>query len=52
MSRRSLTYETRLYKYATRGFAVGIPGLETKYIDQMRLRGKDANQYSGKLVCY
>jgi len=28
MSRRSLTYETRLYKYAKRGFAVQVPGLE------------------------
>lgn len=27
MTRRSLTYETRLYKYAKRGFAVAVPGL-------------------------
>eukprot|EP01125_Pyxidicula_operculata_P005044 TRINITY_DN1852_c3_g2_i1.p1 TRINITY_DN1852_c3_g2~~TRINITY_DN1852_c3_g2_i1.p1 ORF type:complete len:1923 (-),score=635.24 TRINITY_DN1852_c3_g2_i1:335-6103(-) len=27
MSRRSLSYETRLYKYAKRGFSVAVPGL-------------------------
>uniref|UniRef100_A0A6B2KWG6 Poly [ADP-ribose] polymerase n=1 Tax=Arcella intermedia TaxID=1963864 RepID=A0A6B2KWG6_9EUKA len=27
LSRRSLTYESRLYKYAKRGFAVAVPGL-------------------------
>lgn len=27
MTRRSLTYESRLYKYAKRGFAVAVPGL-------------------------
>ena len=26
-SRRSTTYETRLIKYAKRGFAIGVPGL-------------------------
>jgi hypothetical protein len=28
MSRRSLTYEVRLYKYARRGFAVAVPGFD------------------------
>ena len=28
MSRRSLSYEARLYKYAKRGFAVAVPGLQ------------------------
>lgn len=27
LSRRSYTYETRLLKYARRGFAVAVPGL-------------------------
>ena len=39
MSRRSLTYETRLYKYATRGFSVAVPGLSRQHIDTMRLKG-------------
>ena len=47
MSRRSLTYETRLFKYANRGFAVGVPGLETKFIDHTRFRGKQLHQCSG-----
>lgn len=33
MSRRSLTYETRLYKYAKRGFAVAVPGLIRYLVD-------------------
>lgn len=33
MSRRSLTYETRLYKYAKRGFAVAVPGLQRQLIE-------------------
>jgi hypothetical protein len=28
MSRRSTTYETRLLKYATRGFGIGVAGLD------------------------
>lgn len=32
MSRRSLTYEARLYKYAKRGFAVAVPGLDRQLI--------------------
>jgi hypothetical protein len=33
LSRRSLTYETRLYKYAKRGFAVAVPGLLRHLVD-------------------
>eukprot|EP00029_Vermamoeba_vermiformis_P008738 TRINITY_DN4171_c0_g1_i1.p1 TRINITY_DN4171_c0_g1~~TRINITY_DN4171_c0_g1_i1.p1 ORF type:complete len:2196 (-),score=786.80 TRINITY_DN4171_c0_g1_i1:32-6574(-) len=32
MSRRSLTYEARLYKYAKRGFAVAVPGLDRQLV--------------------
>ena len=32
-SRQSVTYETRLLKYAERGFAVAVPGLEPQRID-------------------
>jgi hypothetical protein len=28
MTRRSTTYETRLLKYAHRGFAIGVTGLD------------------------
>jgi hypothetical protein len=28
LSRRSLTYEVRLHKYAKRGFAVAVPGFD------------------------
>ncbi len=33
MSRRSLTYESRLYKYALRGYAVAVPGLDRSNVD-------------------
>ena len=33
MSRRSLTYETRLYKYSQRGFAVAVPGFDRALVD-------------------
>lgn len=33
MSRRSLSYEARLYKYSKRGFAVAVPGLQRFLID-------------------
>jgi hypothetical protein len=33
MSRRSLTYETRLYKYAKRGYAVAVPGFQPFLVD-------------------
>eukprot|EP01122_Echinamoeba_exundans_P015092 TRINITY_DN7025_c1_g1_i1.p1 TRINITY_DN7025_c1_g1~~TRINITY_DN7025_c1_g1_i1.p1 ORF type:complete len:798 (+),score=227.94 TRINITY_DN7025_c1_g1_i1:99-2492(+) len=32
-SRRSLTYEQRLYKYSKRGFAVAVPGLDKSRVD-------------------
>ena len=32
-SRQSVTYETRLLKYAERGFAIAVPGLEPQRID-------------------
>jgi hypothetical protein len=34
MSRRSLTYEVRLYKYSKRGFAVAVPGFERHLVSQ------------------
>ena len=39
MSRRSLTYETRLQKYGIRGFQLIIPGLLKEYIDYSRIKG-------------
>ena len=33
VSRRSLTYEKRLYKYSKRGFSVAVPGLDYDMID-------------------
>ena len=32
-SRQSVTYETRLLKYAERGFAIAVPGLEPQRLD-------------------
>ena len=37
-TRRSLTYESRLYKYAKRGFAVVVPGLELARINEAAVR--------------
>jgi len=34
LSRRSLTYEIRLHKYSTRGFAVKIPGLDLTKVNE------------------
>ena len=53
-SRRSLTYETRLFKYATRGFAVGVPGYDSSYLDASRLNGKYPRHCIGltKLLVY
>jgi hypothetical protein len=39
MTRRSLTYESRLHKYAARGFQIGIPGFQHAYVDKYRLPG-------------
>ncbi len=33
MGRRSLTYETRLFKYSQRGFSVAIPGFDRDQVD-------------------
>ena len=33
MAMRSPSYETRLEKYAQRGFAIGIPGFREEYVD-------------------
>jgi len=37
LSRRSRSYEHRLYKYSKRGFAVAIPGLDMSKIDQNKV---------------
>src|SRR5690349_21727612 len=46
MSRRSLTYETRLFKYSKRGFAVAIPGFEKDRVDP-RLTQKNLRDVKG-----
>jgi hypothetical protein len=53
-SRRSLNYEVRLYKYAIRGFAVGIPGYDSAFLDSPRLDGKHPRNCVGltKLLVY
>lgn len=38
MTRRSLTYETRLKKYSKRGFAVAVPDLDKARVDPALLR--------------
>ena len=40
LSRRSFTYEDRLYKYAVRGFGVGVPGLSIQNVDWQKIEGK------------
>lgn len=40
MSRRSLTYESRLYKYSKRGFAVAIPGFDRYAPPPLSVRSK------------
>jgi hypothetical protein len=54
MSRRSFTYEERLYKYAQRGFEVGIPCIDLSTVDVERLSGKLPEQCKGltKLLVY
>ena len=37
MTRRSITYETRLFKYAQRGFKVAVPGFSHTFVDSYRL---------------
>eukprot|EP01129_Flabellula_baltica_P012849 TRINITY_DN5867_c0_g1_i1.p1 TRINITY_DN5867_c0_g1~~TRINITY_DN5867_c0_g1_i1.p1 ORF type:complete len:1757 (+),score=367.23 TRINITY_DN5867_c0_g1_i1:16-5286(+) len=53
MSRRSLTYESRLYKYAKRGFSVAVPGLHRHLInpDLFEKSPKDVNGL-GKLLIF
>lgn len=46
MSRRSLTYEIRLFKYSKRGFAVAVPTLNRNLIDPL-LFHRDARQMNG-----
>eukprot|EP01127_Copromyxa_protea_P013859 TRINITY_DN376_c0_g1_i1.p1 TRINITY_DN376_c0_g1~~TRINITY_DN376_c0_g1_i1.p1 ORF type:complete len:888 (+),score=171.53 TRINITY_DN376_c0_g1_i1:42-2666(+) len=52
-SRRSLTYESRLFKYSKRGFAVAVPKLDKSRVD-IRLFSKDFREVAGlaKLVLY
>lgn len=54
-SRRSLTYESRLFKYSKRGFAVAVPDLDKSRVNQ-RLLGPTAtpSQFQGlaKLLVY
>jgi hypothetical protein len=54
MSRRSFTYEERLYKYAQRGFEVGVPCLDLRNVDMDRLQGRLPEQCKGltKLLVY
>ena len=53
MSRRSLTYESRLYKYTLRGFGVWVPGFDMNEVDRIRLRAKHVNQAIGiKIYCF
>jgi hypothetical protein len=51
-TRRSLSYETRLAKYAARGFAVAVPGLDAARIDLKALQYErpQALQGARKLV--
>lgn len=44
-------FESRLQKYAARGFGVTVPGLDFKRIDGQLLKGSYAN-YSGQLCRY
>ncbi|KAH3745603.1 ankyrin repeat protein [Pelomyxa schiedti] len=46
MSRRSLTYEVRLYKYSKRGFAVAVPNFSRDRVDP-ELFSKSLSQVSG-----
>jgi len=45
--RRSYTYETRLLKYAKRGFAVAVPGLDRKRVDPAVLGARKFNEVAG-----
>ncbi|CAB9509719.1 SH3KBP1-binding protein 1 [Seminavis robusta] len=47
--RRSGNYETRLAKYAERGFFVAVPGLDLKRVDKRYLRNECYSMYGGGL---
>ena len=49
MSRRSLTYEPRLFKYSKRGFAVAIPGFDRNRVDP-NLFKKNMREVKGGLA--
>eukprot|EP00668_Euglena_longa_P044091 GGOE01058684.1.p1 GENE.GGOE01058684.1~~GGOE01058684.1.p1 ORF type:complete len:1789 (-),score=486.60 GGOE01058684.1:265-5601(-) len=53
MSRRSPTYETRLAKYASRGFSVEVPALQREYVDpQIFERRFDSVKGLAKLLLF
>ena len=53
MTRRSLTYETRLKKYAKRGYAVAVPNLDKARVDPNILTRSEKNaQGLAKLLIY
>ncbi len=41
MSRRSLTYEVRLFKYSKRGFALAVPGFDRSRVDPRIFQKRD-----------
>jgi hypothetical protein len=53
-SRRSTTYEQRLYKYSKRGFAVAVPNLDKNRIDPNMFHYNRINTSTGlkKLILY
>eukprot|EP01128_Nolandella_sp_AFSM9_P004727 TRINITY_DN2170_c0_g2_i1.p1 TRINITY_DN2170_c0_g2~~TRINITY_DN2170_c0_g2_i1.p1 ORF type:complete len:809 (-),score=217.66 TRINITY_DN2170_c0_g2_i1:6-2393(-) len=54
ISRRSLTYESRLYKYSKRGFAVAVPNLDKSRINIVHLSNQLPKNVQGlaKLVLF
>jgi len=53
VSRRSLTYEQRLAKYAKRGFAVAVPNLDKRKIDRALLSKRPSDvQGLSKLIVF
>lgn len=49
MSRRSPTYETRLAKYAARGFSVEVPALQRQYVGQAAAVHAPAVSHASKI---
>ncbi|EAL62878.2 ankyrin repeat-containing protein [Dictyostelium discoideum AX4] len=49
MSRRSLTYETRLFKYALRGFSIRVPNLDKRKIPMGQICSSDGKGSTGLL---